>query len=106
MEMKKIPLKQSRSGRTSATIWWLNSDSEITSPAINAPSARGQAGHRAVNHAVPRQIHSTTKRIKTSRFLTTATSCNNRGSNLRGGQDDDEQRHERLQATAHTISQY
>ena len=39
IEMKKTLLKTSRKGRMSATIWWLYSDSERTSPAMNAPKA-------------------------------------------------------------------
>ncbi len=71
IEIKKMPLKQSRSGSTSAITWWLSSDSEMTRPATNAPRASDKPAIEE-SQAVPRQTK-TTKRINTSRLRTNAT---------------------------------
>jgi len=54
IETKKRLLKLSRNGSTSAMAWWLYSDSEITNPATNAPSASDRPASD-VSHAIPRQ---------------------------------------------------
>ena len=72
METKKRLLKLSRNGSTSAIAWWLYSDSEMTSPAINAPSA-SESPAREVSHAMPR--HSTMIVSRNSSRLRLLTIC-------------------------------
>ncbi len=71
MEMKKRLENVSLKGMTSATIWLLYSDSEMASPATNAPRARERPS-REVTHAVPRQTR-TIVRMNTSLFLSFTT---------------------------------
>ncbi len=66
MEMKKTLVKTSRKGATSATTWWLYSDSETTMPARKAPSA-SEKPRCSVKYAMPRQTSSAPS-TKTSRM--------------------------------------
>src|SRR4030067_3453381 len=74
MDMKNRLEKVSLNGMTSVTIWLEYSDSDMASPAMNAPRAR-ERPKREVTHAVPRHT-STMVRIKTSRFLSLTTWSN------------------------------
>ena len=65
IETKKRALKTSRKGRISSTTWWLYSDSETTSPAMNAPSARGRS-RLSVSQAAP-SATSTVNSVNSSR---------------------------------------
>src|SRR3989304_4967196 len=56
IEIKKRELKVSLKGRISATIWFEYSDSDIASPAMNAPRAR-ERPLKEVAHAVPRHTN-------------------------------------------------
>src|SRR3990170_7431677 len=71
IEIKKRLEKVSLNGMTSATIWLEYSDSEMASPAINAPMA-SERPKSEVNHAVPRH-RSTIVRMNTSLLLSFTT---------------------------------
>ena len=81
MEMKKMPAKLSLSGWMSASTWWLYSESEISRPATNAPSASEMPDWKA-SQAVPRQMSSTNS-TKISWFRSRATWWRNHGTTKR-----------------------
>jgi len=81
MEMKNRLLKRSRNGRMSETTWWLYSDSEMTTPARKAPSARDNPSED-VSQAMPRQERSEAIR-KISRTRIRTIRCRIRGMRKR-----------------------
>ncbi len=81
MEMKNSELNTSRNGRISPSAWWLYSDSEITNPAMNAPSA-SDSPTAADAQAVPSAKSITVSR-KTSRCLVLTTTSSSQGTTYR-----------------------
>src|SRR6058998_1240128 len=78
IEMKNRLLKLSRKGKISAIAWWLYSDSEMISPAMNAPSARDRPANE-LSQAMPRH----TKMMvitNSSRLRLRTTSTSRRGT--------------------------
>ena len=71
VQMKKKLEKTSRKGMTAPSVWWLYSDSEMMSPARNAPSA-SESPANDVSQATEKQITRTEKR-NISRFLVLET---------------------------------
>src|SRR5438876_676892 len=79
--MKNRLLKLSRKGKISAIAWWLYSDSEMISPAMNAPSARDRPASE-LSQAMPRHTRMMVI-TNSSRLRLRTTSINKRGTRYR-----------------------